>query len=170
MYQALLVLSCIESLGTRLAPCNVPPSSIMSSSLCVRHLLHMWQSQVENEHYSTVSGLIGSVISLQNHSRFSVSLYNYMHSKFQSHSYWQYSCLNLYNSPYTNVRFLPVTRLPHIYYVYLVIKVITEKSTVGLSSNSVGLYKGPHPNYIEKINVIMTLRGRGSRAMTLKVV
>ena len=38
---------------------------------------YMWQSQVENEHYSTLS---------------SVSLYeclNSMHSKFQSHSYWQ---------------------------------------------------------------------------------
>ena len=36
----------------------------------------------------------------------------YMYGKFQSHSYWQslviYSCLNLYNFPYTNVRFLPV--------------------------------------------------------------
>ena len=32
----------------------------------------------------------------------------YMYSKFQSHSYWQSldSCLNLYNSPYANVRFL----------------------------------------------------------------
>ena len=32
-----------------------------------------------------------------------------MHSKFQSHSYFSYSCLNLYTFPYTNVRFLPVT-------------------------------------------------------------
>ena len=32
-----------------------------------------------------------------------------MHSKFQNHSYWQSSCLNLYNSPHANVRFLPVT-------------------------------------------------------------
>ena len=26
---------------------------------------HVWQSQVENEHYSTVGGLIGLVISLE---------------------------------------------------------------------------------------------------------
>ena len=63
----------------------------------------MWQSQVENEHYSTVSGLIRFVISLEcvieNYSRFSVSLYellNYMHSKFQSHSYWQSLVESLY--------------------------------------------------------------------------
>ena len=29
------------------------------------HAWHMWQSQVENEHYSTVDGLIGLVISLE---------------------------------------------------------------------------------------------------------
>ena len=47
-----------------------------------------------------------------NHSRFSVSLYewlNSMHSKFQSHSYFSYNCWNLYNSTYANIRFLPVT-------------------------------------------------------------
>ena len=54
----------------------------------------MWQSQVENGHYSTVSGLIQLVIISRmlywNHSIFSMSLYEYyMHSKFQSHSYWQ---------------------------------------------------------------------------------
>ena len=27
--------------------------------------IHMWQAQVENEHYSTVSGLIQLVISLE---------------------------------------------------------------------------------------------------------
>ena len=32
-----------------------------------------------------------------------------MHSKLQSHSSVSYSCLNLYNSPYANVHFLPVT-------------------------------------------------------------
>ena len=47
-----------------------------------------------------------------NHSRFSVSLYewlNSMHSKFQSHSYWQSLVRAVWISTYTNVRFLPVT-------------------------------------------------------------
>ena len=32
-----------------------------------------------------------------------------MHSKFQLLAVFSYSCLNLYNSPYANVRFLPVS-------------------------------------------------------------
>ena len=53
----------------------------------------MWQSQVDNVHSKWVNSM--SYISRMlywNHSRFSVSLYewlNSMHSKFQSHSYWQ---------------------------------------------------------------------------------
>ena len=53
----------------------------------------MWQSQVENEHYSTVSGLIQLVVSLECFIEitpdFLCPFMNYMHSKFQSHSYWQ---------------------------------------------------------------------------------
>ena len=36
-----------------------------SSIPTYRGITHMWQSQVENEHYSTVSGLIQLVISLE---------------------------------------------------------------------------------------------------------
>ena len=32
---------------------------------CTSMYIIIWQSQVENKHYSTVSGLIGSVISLE---------------------------------------------------------------------------------------------------------
>ena len=51
----------------------------------------MWQSQVENENYSTVSRLIGLVISLEcfieTTPDFLCPFMNNMHSKFQSHSY-----------------------------------------------------------------------------------
>ena len=60
----------------------------------------------------TISGLIRLVISLECFIEitpdFLCPFMNYMYSKFQSHSYWQ-SLVNLYNSSYTNVRFLPVT-------------------------------------------------------------
>ena len=61
---------------------------------------------VENEHYSTVSGLIRLVVSLECFIEitpdFLCPFMNDMHSKFQSHSYWQSlvicSCLNINNS------------------------------------------------------------------------
>ena len=37
------------------------PLEVRQKWQCAVHLLHMWQSQVENEHYSTVSGLIRSL-------------------------------------------------------------------------------------------------------------
>ena len=62
---------------------------------------YIWQSQVENEHYSTVSGLLQLVISLE--------CLIEITPDFLCPSMNDYSCLNLYNSPYANsVRFLPV--------------------------------------------------------------
>ena len=52
--------------------------------------MYMWKSQVENEHYSTVSGLFQLVISQECFIEITPEfLCPYMHSKFQSHSYWQ---------------------------------------------------------------------------------
>ena len=48
--------------------------------------INMWQSQVENEHYSTVSGLIRC---LECFIEITCVPLNSMHSKFQSYSYWQ---------------------------------------------------------------------------------
>ena len=45
-------------------PCKRRVTS-MYLQLIVNPTLHMWQSQVENEHYSTVCGLIQLVITLE---------------------------------------------------------------------------------------------------------
>ena len=65
--------------------------------------------QVENEHYSTVSGL-----------RLVMSLECFIVS--QLLAVFSYTCLNLYNSSYTNVHFLPVTATyvyPRVYSTYI---------------------------------------------------
>ena len=69
----------------------------------------MWQSQVENEHYSTVSGhgLIRLVISLECFIEITPDFVSILEP--QLLAVFSYSCLNIYNSPYANVRFLPVT-------------------------------------------------------------
>ena len=94
----------------------------------------MWQSQVENEHYSTVGiyRLIQWVIPrmlYRNHSRFSVSLYewlNYMHSKFQCHSYWQSLVIAVWISiPSPTLMFVFYLWLPHIYILYLLVRYLS---------------------------------------------
>ena len=76
----------------------------------------MWETQVENEHYSTVSGLIPLVISLECFIKITPDfLCPFMNDgttctvNFRATVVFSYSCLNLYNSTYANVRFLPVS-------------------------------------------------------------
>ena len=69
----------------------------------------------EEENYSTLSGLIRLVVSLECFIEITPDfLCPFMNdlqliSEPQLLAVCSYSCLNLYNFPYTNVRFLPVT-------------------------------------------------------------
>ena len=76
--------------------------------------MYMWQSQVENEHCSTVSGIIQLVISLECFIEITPDfLCPFMNDwtpctvNFRATATG--SLLNIYNSTYANVRFLPVT-------------------------------------------------------------
>ena len=92
---ALLLPNVYKEFHTKLAEvknqCGILSSDIdnlsnpmwLRSQLCCLLEHHMWQTQVENEHYSPVSGLIRLVISRE------CFIQNYKNSKFHSHSYWQ---------------------------------------------------------------------------------
>ena len=75
----------------------------------------MWQSQVENEHYSTVSGLIRLVISLECFIEITPDfLCPFMNDRTTCTVNLRATatgslCLDLYTFPYTNVCFLPAT-------------------------------------------------------------